>query len=291
MRFWACLLVACGVHALLFLPLNLPVDRVVRLEITLASRQSEIATTDEVLPKEGAAEERIISEAIKETQLQAIAEPKALVGQPVQLGDWPVQAVEPAAGAVKQQHETKPTGKEAAPEAPVNEEAPQASTLQETARDKPSNADILLLADKLQELATFNITQMVGLKAPSNTWQRNLQPSKIKRLANDDVETIAEQYYLQSWRRKVQAIGKRNYPAKAKLLGLSGSLRLLVSVRHDGTLIDTRVLISSGHDTLDDAAMKIISLASPFAPFPEQIRKYADILEIVHDWEFRRKSQ
>ena len=294
-RFLLCLLIACIAHALLFLPLNLPADRVVRLEITLVPLQSEIVV-NETLSVEGVAEASIMmtEEVIKETQLEAIAEPESSVDQSAQLGYSAAQAVGSVSSASNQSHEAELTGLETKPEPSATyKEVSETIAQKEATHDKPFNADILSSADKLQDFAAFNIAQIAGLNAPSSAsiWQRNLQPSKIRRLASGDAETIAEQYYLQSWRRKVQAIGKRNYPAEAKLFGLSGSLRLLVSIRHDGTLIDVRVLMGSGHDTLDDAAIKIINLASPFAPFPEQIHRYADILEIVHDWEFRRKNR
>ena len=37
---------------------------------------------------------------------------------------------------------------------------------------------------------------------------------------------------------------------------------------------------------LDEAAVRIVNLAAPYAPFPPDIRKDADVLHITRTWEF-----
>ncbi len=92
--------------------------------------------------------------------------------------------------------------------------------------------------------------------------------------------------YLEAWRRKVEAIGNLNYPEEARRLKLYGSLILQVALRADGTLEEVRVLRSSGSDVLDQAAVRIVHLAAPFAPFPPEIRKETDFLDITRTWQF-----
>jgi protein TonB len=43
---------------------------------------------------------------------------------------------------------------------------------------------------------------------------------------------------------------------------------------------------SSGHQMLDDAAVRIVELAAPFAPFPDDIREEVDILHVTRTWNF-----
>jgi protein TonB len=43
---------------------------------------------------------------------------------------------------------------------------------------------------------------------------------------------------------------------------------------------------SSGHSVLDEAAERIVRLAAPFAPFPPNIRRDTDELEITRTWTF-----
>lgn len=45
---------------------------------------------------------------------------------------------------------------------------------------------------------------------------------------------------------------------------------------------------SSGEPVLDQAAMRIVELAAPYAPFTEQMREEYDELVITRTWAFRR---
>ncbi len=92
--------------------------------------------------------------------------------------------------------------------------------------------------------------------------------------------------YLDNWRRRIEAIGNLNYPEEARRAQLYGSLRLLVALNPSGEIVDIRILQSSGHNLLDQAAVNIVNLAAPFEPFPESMRADADILEIIRTWRF-----
>ena len=94
-------------------------------------------------------------------------------------------------------------------------------------------------------------------------------------------------YYLDAWRRKVERVGQLNYPAEAKAKGLAGTLRLRVSIAADGALNDVRVVEGSGHAVLDAAALRIVRLAAPYAPFSPTMRAATEVLEIERTWQFR----
>ena len=93
--------------------------------------------------------------------------------------------------------------------------------------------------------------------------------------------------YEDSWRQKVERIGNLNYPDEAKSQGLSGSLLLDVAINPDGSLKSVRVERSSGHYALDNGALRIVRMASPFAPLPPEIRKDVDVLHILRVWQFQ----
>ncbi|MCG7922755.1 MAG: energy transducer TonB [Candidatus Thiodiazotropha lotti] len=97
--------------------------------------------------------------------------------------------------------------------------------------------------------------------------------------------------YLDAWRRKVERIGNLNYPDQAKRGRLYGNLVLHVAVKADGSVDQIRVLHSSGHKILDDSAIRIVRLAAPFSPFPNEIRKETDILDITRTWQFLRSGK
>ena len=70
-----------------------------------------------------------------------------------------------------------------------------------------------------------------------------------------------------------------------------GTLILHVAVRADGSIEGIRVLRTSGFDVLDEAAIKIVQLSAPFAPFPPDIRSETDVLDITRTWQFLRSNR
>jgi len=95
--------------------------------------------------------------------------------------------------------------------------------------------------------------------------------------------------YIEDWRTKIERIGELNYPAAAR--GIYGSLRVSVAIRADGSLESVEINRSSGQKVLDEAAIRIVRLAAPFAPFPPDIAKDTDILSITRTWSFTRADQ
>ncbi len=89
----------------------------------------------------------------------------------------------------------------------------------------------------------------------------------------------------------MERIGNLNYPEEAREKKIYGSLLLTVHIRSDGSVERIDLDRSSGSKILDDAAVRIVRLAAPFAPFPENIRKDTDILAITRTWTFTRQDQ
>ena len=94
--------------------------------------------------------------------------------------------------------------------------------------------------------------------------------------------------YLDNWRKRIEAIGNLNYPYQASAEGIYGTLRVMVSINPDGTVNDIRILRSSGERVLDEAAINIVKLAAPFAPFPPELSANVDVLEIIRTWQFHQ---
>ena len=92
--------------------------------------------------------------------------------------------------------------------------------------------------------------------------------------------------YMNEWVSKVERVGNLNYPDEARRQNITGSLMLQVSINTDGSVRNIRLLRASGYKVLDDAAIRIVQLAAPFAPLPPEIRKDTDILHITRTWEF-----
>jgi protein TonB len=92
--------------------------------------------------------------------------------------------------------------------------------------------------------------------------------------------------YMDAWRTKVERLGNLNYPEEAVRRGISGALLMDVAINPDGSLYSVRVLRSSGHKVLDEAAVRIVKLAAPYPPLSEDILQDTDILHIPRVWQF-----
>ena len=112
-----------------------------------------------------------------------------------------------------------------------------------------------------------------------------LRPRKYT-ISSASTKKSQDALYLDTWRRRIEAVGNVNYPDKARRDRLYGSLRLLVAILPDGKVDGIQLLQSSGHTMLDQAAMRIVEMASPFAPFPDEMLANVDILEIIRTWRF-----
>ncbi len=163
--------------------------------------------------------------------------------------------------------------------APALEREPELQPIRQPAPppvSKPSAAQIL--ASRGQEIAKLNA------KIEEDTAAYASRPRRKAISASTQEYKYAS--YLEAWRRKVESIGNLNYPEEAKRRQLYGNLILRVALRADGTLEEVRVLRSSGSEVLDQAAMRIVNLAAPYAPFPPDIRKETDVLDITRTWQF-----
>jgi protein TonB len=92
--------------------------------------------------------------------------------------------------------------------------------------------------------------------------------------------------YLASWKRKVERVGTLNFPSAARSAKLSGSPVVEVEIMSDGRLRQAKVRRSSGHGALDEAALTILKLASPFDPFPVDMATEYARLRFAYQWDF-----
>jgi protein TonB len=92
--------------------------------------------------------------------------------------------------------------------------------------------------------------------------------------------------YLDGWRRKIEHVGTMNFPDVARRRKLSGTPVIEVTIGADGRLLQTVVRRSSGHAEIDEAAMRILKLASPYDPFPAALNAKHDQIRIAYEWQF-----
>lgn len=124
----------------------------------------------------------------------------------------------------------------------------------------------------------------------SLVFQEHSQKPKEKFINSRTKEYVAATY-MRHWIDKIERLGNADYPDEAIRKKLSGTLILDVVINADGTLKKIDLRRSSGHKLLDDAAKRIVKMASPFSPFPEKLQKQADIIHITRSWEFLSSNE
>ena len=92
--------------------------------------------------------------------------------------------------------------------------------------------------------------------------------------------------YLDAWRNKVERLGTLNFPRLMSAGAPTGNPILEVSIRADGKLQSVLVRRSSGRKELDQSAIDILRLASPFDPFPVELGELYDELRFAYEWQF-----
>src|SRR5205085_2558693 len=92
--------------------------------------------------------------------------------------------------------------------------------------------------------------------------------------------------YLDAWRRKVERIGTINYPTAARGAGTQASPVVEVGIAADGTLDRVVIRRTSGNPRLDQAALAILRLASPFDPSPPGLAAQSRVLRFAYEWQF-----
>jgi protein TonB len=107
--------------------------------------------------------------------------------------------------------------------------------------------------------------------------------AKIPRRGFISASTRAHIYaeYMEQWRRKIERTGKLYYP-----VGASGKVLVIVTVAADGTLRDVHIQEPSKSSVINDAALEIARLSSPFPPFNAELKKKHDELVISRTWYF-----
>jgi periplasmic protein TonB len=92
--------------------------------------------------------------------------------------------------------------------------------------------------------------------------------------------------YLDAWRHKVERIGTLNYPAVAGAASTPLSPVVEVAIGDNGILAKAVIRRSSGNPELDQAALAILKLASPFDPFPPELAAQYQLLHFAYEWQF-----
>lgn len=115
--------------------------------------------------------------------------------------------------------------------------------------------------------------------------EENARPKKryISPATREEVYAV----YYDALRRKVEDKGTENFP-EHQGRKLYGELVMVLTVNHDGHVLDTEIVQGSGNPQLDQRAQAIARAASPFGHFGPAMRAKADQIAVVSRFKFTR---
>ncbi|WP_163121371.1 energy transducer TonB [Acinetobacter portensis] len=108
---------------------------------------------------------------------------------------------------------------------------------------------------------------------------------KVKTLDGIQAKKDVSAAYMDKFREKVEFYGNRYYPDQAKQMRLSGEVRLMVILNANGGIRAIRLIDSSGHMVLDEAAKASVRKAAPFGAFDSKMKDISE-LRIIRTWRF-----
>ena len=115
--------------------------------------------------------------------------------------------------------------------------------------------------------------------------EENARPKKrfISPATREEVYAI----YYDAMRRKVEDKGTDNFPEQGGKK-LYAELTMIVTVNHDGRVLETEIVQGSGNHLLDKRAQAIARAAGPFGSFNAEMRRQADQIAVVSRFKFTR---
>ncbi|TCB48627.1 TonB family protein [Acinetobacter sp. ANC 4779] len=127
---------------------------------------------------------------------------------------------------------------------------------------------------------------VASLEAQYLQRQQNFsRQQKIKTVDGIQAKQDISAAYLEKFRQKVEFYGNRYYPDAAKVQHLAGEVRLMVILNKNGGIRAIRLIDSSGHALLDEAAKNSVRKAAPFGIFDQAMKDISE-LRIVRTWRF-----
>lgn len=160
-------------------------------------------------------------------------------------------------------------------ENPLAAEIEQVSEIDQPEQDWPTAAE--LMRQSLQ------VPKMQPDMQRESEWQSRLPRRRFISANTREYEFAS---YMQAWVAKVERVGNLNFPMEVRQRKLTGNLLMTVGIAVDGSVESIDVQRSSGMAELDEAAIRIVRLAAPYSPLPDNIRSKVDVLHITRTWKF-----
>jgi len=132
--------------------------------------------------------------------------------------------------------------------------------------------------------------EIARLQAEIDRQQEQTAKRPKKKFLTARTHEATSAKYMYRWVEKVERVGNLNYPDAVRRNKLAGAVVMTVGILKNGAIESILVEESSGQRILDDAAKRIVQLASPFEPLVGKLGDETDILYITRTWDFQSSN-
>ena len=146
-----------------------------------------------------------------------------------------------------------------------------------------SNQDIMTNTN-IENVKDFSKDFSNSENGNMNSSKKMSQSFKIKKLEANSIVNSEEAVYLNLWQRQIESTGDNIISENESYF--DGKVQIMATIDIYGNLINSKILISSGNNIIDEMAIKILQESAPFAPFNKSMSSEYSVLEIVRDWNF-----
>lgn len=148
-------------------------------------------------------------------------------------------------------------------------------------RDQSPNTDRVQQEEKRRQLLKL----LAEIEKRIN--EENARPKKryISPATREEVYAV----YYDGLRRKIEDKGTESFPEQGGKK-LYGELTMIVTVNHDGRVLETEIVQGSGNRLLDQRAQAIVRASGPFGTFSPAMRAQADQIAVVSRFKFTREQ-
>lgn len=160
-------------------------------------------------------------------------------------------------------------------------ENPLAVPVEQVAEIDQPDKDLPTAAELMQQ--SLQVPDLQPDMQRETRWQSRLPRRRFISANTREYEFAS---YMQAWVAKVERVGNLNFPMEVRQRKLTGNLLMTVGISADGNVESIDVQRSSGMPELDEAAIRIVRLAAPYSPLPDNIRAKVDVLHITRTWKF-----
>ena len=146
-----------------------------------------------------------------------------------------------------------------------------------------SNQDIMTNTN-IENVQDFSKDFSNSENGNMNSSKKMSQSFKIKKLEANSIVNSEEAVYLNLWQRQIESTGDNIISENENYF--DGKVQIMATIDIYGNLVNSKILISSGNNIIDEMAINILQESAPFAPFNKSMSGEYSVIEIVRDWNF-----